>query len=106
MPQNSDPGSAMLAHLRPLESTALQRCIVESSSGSQSSSSSSYSVAWLSGFISIFQSVSFTARRAFWPSRPRSEEHTSELQSRQYLVFRLLLDQTKPQKFSPMHVYF
>src|SRR3712207_7553216 len=26
---------------------------------------------------------------------PRSEEHTSELQSRQYLVCRLLLDKTK-----------
>src|SRR3712207_8606454 len=26
---------------------------------------------------------------------PRSEEHTSELQSRQYLVCRLLLEQTK-----------
>src|SRR3712207_8880799 len=28
-------------------------------------------------------------------SGPRSEEHTSELQSRQYLVCRLLLEQTK-----------
>src|SRR3712207_7713964 len=27
---------------------------------------------------------------------PRSEEHTSELQSRQYLVFRLLLEKKKP----------
>src|SRR3712207_7097782 len=27
--------------------------------------------------------------------RPRSEEHTSELQSRQYLVCRLLLEKTK-----------
>src|SRR3712207_3492924 len=27
---------------------------------------------------------------------PRSEEHTSELQSRQYLVCRLLLEKTKP----------
>src|SRR3712207_8780801 len=27
-----------------------------------------------------------------WPSRARSEEHTSELQSRQYLVCRLLLE--------------
>src|SRR3712207_9380661 len=35
-----------------------------------------------------------------WPSRgvpgpPRSEEHTSELQSRQYLVCRLLLEKKK-----------
>src|SRR3712207_7005617 len=29
------------------------------------------------------------------PSRPRSEEHTSELQSRQYLVCRLLLEKKK-----------
>src|SRR3712207_8316576 len=29
------------------------------------------------------------------PSRPRSEEHTSELQSRQYLVCRLLLAKKK-----------
>ena len=77
MPQKSEPGSAMFAHLRPLERTALQRCIVESSSGSQSSSSSSYSVAWLSGLMSIFQSVSFTARRAFWPSRPIASESWS-----------------------------
>src|SRR3712207_7758876 len=29
-------------------------------------------------------------------ARPRSEEHTSELQSRQYLVCRLLLEKKKP----------
>src|SRR3712207_8709540 len=29
------------------------------------------------------------------PDRPRSEEHTSELQSRQYLVCRLLLEKKK-----------
>src|SRR3712207_6975298 len=34
------------------------------------------------------------ARRASTPS-PRSEEHTSELQSRQYLVCRLLLEKKK-----------
>src|SRR3712207_7162260 len=31
----------------------------------------------------------------FWDTRPRSEEHTSELQSRQYLVCRLLLEKKK-----------
>src|SRR3712207_7120919 len=31
------------------------------------------------------------------PSRSRSEEHTSELQSRQYLVCRLLLEKKKKQ---------
>src|SRR3712207_8259491 len=30
------------------------------------------------------------------PKGPRSEEHTSELQSRQYLVCRLLLEKKKP----------
>src|SRR3712207_8875431 len=30
-----------------------------------------------------------------WPRRDRSEEHTSELQSRQYLVCRLLLEKKK-----------
>src|SRR3712207_8711585 len=33
-------------------------------------------------------------RRAFYDT-PRSEEHTSELQSRQYLVCRLLLEKKK-----------
>src|SRR3712207_9010504 len=32
----------------------------------------------------------------------RSEEHTSELQSRQYLVCRLLLEKKKPDRHSPM----
>src|SRR5215217_8769524 len=31
----------------------------------------------------------------------RSEEHTSELQSRQYLVCRLLLEKKKKKKFNP-----
>src|SRR3712207_8847012 len=34
------------------------------------------------------------------PSSPRSEEHTSELQSRQYLVCRLLLEK-KNRRFAP-----
>src|SRR3712207_8111046 len=34
-------------------------------------------------------------------SAPRSEEHTSELQSRQYLVCRLLLEK---KKYSPRHI--
>src|SRR3712207_9033695 len=34
-------------------------------------------------------------RRARHRPRPRSEEHTSELQSRQYLVCRLLLEKKK-----------
>src|SRR5215475_14935191 len=42
------------------------------------------------------------ARRAFHPglrrARPRSEEHTSELQSRENLVCRLLLEKKKTKK--------
>src|SRR6476620_12769972 len=34
----------------------------------------------------------------------RSEEHTSELQSRQYLVCRLLLEKKKTQKYRTYHV--
>src|SRR3712207_7959511 len=40
-----------------------------------------------------------TAPTAWFTSRIRSEEHTSELQSRQYLVCRLLLEK----KNSPVH---
>src|SRR3712207_7325672 len=36
---------------------------------------------------------------------PRSEEHTSELQSRQYLVCRLLLEKKKKQKISCVNIY-
>src|SRR3712207_7596616 len=34
---------------------------------------------------------------------PRSEEHTSELQSRQYLVCRLLLEKKKDGKYRAIH---
>src|SRR5215217_3000986 len=40
-----------------------------------------------------------TVSPARTPSPPRSEEHTSELQSRQYLVCRLLLEKKKKQYF-------
>src|SRR3712207_7341845 len=36
-----------------------------------------------------------TTRSRASPTSPRSEEHTSELQSRQYLVCRLLLEKKK-----------
>src|SRR3712207_8503787 len=36
------------------------------------------------------------ARRSRKPALPRSEEHTAELQSRQYLVCRLLLAKNRP----------
>src|SRR3712207_7429391 len=37
------------------------------------------------------------------PGRPRSEEHTSELQSRQYLVCRLLLEKKKKKSIIYQH---
>src|SRR5438445_6374174 len=40
-------------------------------------------------------------RESICPRRVRSEEHTSELQSRQYLVCRLLLEKKKSAKTSP-----
>src|SRR2546422_2432493 len=39
------------------------------------------------------------SRRARWPHRQRSEEHTSELQSRLHLVCRLLLEKKKKKKY-------
>src|SRR3712207_9010718 len=43
----------------------------------------------------------WTARRPRCTPRPRSEEHTSELQSRQYLVCRLLLEKKKKHHTPP-----
>src|SRR5438445_7487947 len=42
-------------------------------------------------------SVNHAAKTPSFDSLPRSEEHTSELQSRQYLVCRLLLEKKKLQ---------
>src|SRR3712207_7436691 len=39
------------------------------------------------------------------PDCPRSEEHTSELQSRQYLVCRLLLEKKKPNIFVASYLF-
>src|SRR3712207_8801562 len=44
------------------------------------------------------------ARLGVW-ERLRSEEHTSELQSRQYLVCRLLLEKKKKHKYSDVQAY-
>src|SRR3712207_8777197 len=41
------------------------------------------------------KSVDLSAEECFVVHGPRSEEHTSELQSRQYLVCRLLLEKKK-----------
>src|SRR3712207_7928214 len=43
-------------------------------------------------------STTVEAASEFAPVRPRSEEHTSELQSRQYIVCRLLLEKKRKDK--------
>src|SRR3712207_8715268 len=51
---------------------------------------------WCSSSTSVpLRNGRLTATCAQWITRPRSEEHTSELQSRQYLVCRLLLEKKK-----------
>src|SRR3712207_9056957 len=42
-----------------------------------------------SGHKDLYRSSGYTGFHSFHPDRRRSEEHTSELQSRQYLVCRL-----------------
>src|SRR3712207_8203891 len=42
---------------------------------------------------------------AYYGNAYRSEEHTSELQSRQYLVCRLLLEKKKKRTFPTDHLY-
>src|SRR5476651_2741389 len=50
-------------------------------------------------FRSCWPSLHHSASKSLdWPISCRSEEHTSELQSRQYLVCRLLLEKKKKQK--------
>src|SRR3989442_8026992 len=55
-------------------------------------------------YTTLFRSVrrSHCSRSGAWPSRAacrwRSEEHTSELQSRPHLVCRLLLEKKKTQR--------
>src|SRR5258707_8874803 len=45
------------------------------------------------------QTLTLTIRYAGFETHTRSEEHTSELQSRQYLVCRLLLEKKKKQPY-------
>src|SRR6476620_12280852 len=47
--------------------------------------------------LSSIRSPGRVPHRRGQPRHPRSEEHTSELQSRQYLVCRLLLEKKKKQ---------
>src|SRR3712207_7167391 len=48
------------------------------------------------------QGVASGRQITFHLCAPRSEEHTSELQSRQYLVCRLLLEKKKKSSMSPI----
>src|SRR5438445_3496402 len=48
--------------------------------------------------VTVTRDVVGGARLQFRGDRARSEEHTSELQSRQYLVCRLLLEKKKKQQ--------
>src|SRR5947209_20562271 len=57
-------------------------------------------------YTTLFRSGQSPMRCALWPQpevrfrAARSEEHTSELQSRQYLVCRLLLEKKKANELS------
>src|SRR5215203_3852972 len=65
------------------------------SSGSRSPEVCRYSVTTFEPGARLVLTCGATERplsTAFFANRPRSEEHTSELQSRQYLVCRLLLE--------------
>src|SRR5258707_5276829 len=44
--------------------------------------------------------------RQRWSTQARSEEHTSELQSRQYLVCRLLLEKKKMKPYINLNIHF
>src|SRR3712207_7084728 len=46
------------------------------------------------------------AARSAHPAGVRSEEHTSELQSRQYLVCRLLLEKKKTQTITSRYIIY
>src|SRR3712207_7431173 len=57
--------------------------------------------------VADLRSTCCSSRRlaCFAARRSRSEEHTSELQSRQYLVCRLLLEKKKKLSLILIHIY-
>src|SRR3712207_7903931 len=57
-----------------------------------------WSATLVRGTVGSFKGLPVDARHRKRRPRSRSEEHTSELQSRQYLVCRLLLEKKKKQK--------
>src|SRR3712207_7969299 len=56
----------------------------------------------LAAFVHPVSPDSTKSRQRWRPHQERSEEHTSELQSRQYLVCRLLLEKKKNQCLSSL----
>src|SRR3712207_6907913 len=54
-----------------------------------------YSLSLLDNFLTCNPLIGMQVGRFHNRLKPRSEEHTSELQSRQYLVCRLLLEKKK-----------
>src|SRR2546429_3049374 len=60
--------------------------------------------AWISGGTG--QSAISSSEYTISPSASRSEEHTSELQSRLHLVCRLLLEKKKKKNNNPPHLTY
>src|SRR3712207_7045890 len=57
------------------------------------------------GIGSVLASMASPAQSMWNEVRRRSEEHTSELQSRQYLVCRLLLEKKKIKRITISYLY-
>src|SRR2546422_6347960 len=79
-----------------------QRSLLRASASAGRPRDARYSVS--SRRSSPSRSVTIRARAPKIPCRRRSEEHTSELQSRLHLVCRLLLEKKKTKRLSPAEV--
>src|SRR3712207_7339339 len=82
--QRNDAETAVAVEREPRELDAAMRASIRARDGHL-------------GAAHVFQVTSISSGRNRRAPLTRSEEHTSELQSRQYLVCRLLLDKKKPQ---------
>src|SRR5947209_16361841 len=85
-------GSSAKRMSRPSERPIQLRCITRTFSGQRSSRSSACSK---SSENFVMRKYHCGISRCATSAPERSEEHTSELQSRQYLVCRLLLEKKK-----------
>src|SRR3712207_7708663 len=86
------PRSTLFPYTTLFRSAAKRRAWTGSSS-SVSSRLSASSFRLVAGVLSSWETLATKSRRILLTLR--SEEHTSELQSRQYLVCRLLLEKKK-----------